>query len=101
MKVGVFTPLLSSLPLDAVLKKLTALGIPCGRVAGIGEGLEYAASLGLRPTIEVHDRTGTAVGQQVRHPITWTPPLPPHTQAPPTPGADTADVVRWLRTPES
>ena len=27
MKVGVFTPLLSSLPLDAVLKKLTALGI--------------------------------------------------------------------------
>ena len=27
MKVGVFTPLLSSLPLDSVLKKLKALGI--------------------------------------------------------------------------
>ena len=27
MKVGVFTPLLSALPLDAVLKKLKSLGI--------------------------------------------------------------------------
>jgi crotonobetainyl-CoA:carnitine CoA-transferase CaiB-like acyl-CoA transferase len=77
--------------------KLTGLGIPCGRVAGIGEGLGYAESLGLEPTIEVRDRSGAAVGRQVRHPITWTPPLPPRTQAPPALGADTADVVRWLR----
>jgi crotonobetainyl-CoA:carnitine CoA-transferase CaiB-like acyl-CoA transferase len=77
--------------------KLTGLGVPCGRVAGIGEGLDYAESLGLSPTVEVRDRSGAAVGRQVRHPITWTPPLPPRTQAPPALGADTADVVRWLR----
>ncbi|GAB4098368.1 CoA transferase [Sinomonas halotolerans] len=77
--------------------KLTALGVPAGRVAGIGEGLDYAESLGLEPTIPVHDRAGTEVARQVRHPITWTPPLPPRTQAPPALGADTADVVRWLR----
>jgi hypothetical protein len=67
-------------------------------VAGIGEGLDYAESLGLSPTVEVRDRSGAVVGRQVRHPITWTPPLPPRTQAPPALGADTADVVRWLRT---
>lgn len=77
--------------------KLTALGVPCGRVAEIDEGLEYAESLGLEPTIPVHDRSGIPAGRQVRHPITWTPPLPPRTQAPPALGADTADVVRWLR----
>ncbi|MGT2462065.1 CaiB/BaiF CoA transferase family protein [Sinomonas atrocyanea] len=78
--------------------KLSSLGVPCGRVAGIGEGLDYAESLGLSPTVEVRDRSGAVVGRQVRHPITWTPPLPPRTQAPPALGADTADVVRWLRT---
>ncbi|AMM34222.1 hypothetical protein SA2016_3563 [Sinomonas atrocyanea] len=78
--------------------KLSALGVPCGRVAGIGEGLDYAESLGLSPTVEVRDRSGAVVARQVRHPITWTPPLPPRTQAPPALGADTADVVRWLRT---
>lgn len=78
--------------------KLTGLGIPCGRVAGIGEGLDYAESLGLSPTVEVRDRSGAVTGRQVRHPITWAPPLPPRTQAPPALGADTADVVRWLRT---
>jgi crotonobetainyl-CoA:carnitine CoA-transferase CaiB-like acyl-CoA transferase len=89
---------LSSASAEVWQDKLTALGIPCGRVADIGEGIEYAESLGLSPTVEVCDRSGAAVGRQVRHPITWTPPLPPRTQAPPALGADTADVVRWLRT---
>ena len=76
---------------------LTAAGVPAGRVSSIGEGIAFAESLGLAPTIEMHDDGGNVIGRQVRHPITWTPPLPPRTQAPPALGAHTEDVVDWLR----
>jgi len=77
-------------------ERLTAAGVPAGRVAGIDEGLEFAESLGLEPTIEVHDSTGAAVGRQVRHPVSWTPPLPPRTQAPPSLGEHDAPLREWL-----
>lgn len=78
-------------------ESLVAAGVPAGRVASIGEGIAYAESLGLAPTIKMHDAGGSVVGRQIRHPITWTPPLPPRTQAPPALGEHTEDVVDWLR----
>jgi crotonobetainyl-CoA:carnitine CoA-transferase CaiB-like acyl-CoA transferase len=80
---------------------LVAVGVPAGRVASIGEGIAYAESLGLAPTIEMHDAGGSVIGRQIRHPITWTPPLPPRTHAPPALGEHTGDVVEWLRNPQS
>ncbi|OFI38850.1 carnitine dehydratase [Arthrobacter sp. SW1] len=77
--------------------RLTAAGVPAGRVAGIDEGLSSAESLGLAPTIEVHDAGGTVVGRQVRHPGQWTPPLLPRTQAPPALGEHDTAVRAWLR----
>jgi crotonobetainyl-CoA:carnitine CoA-transferase CaiB-like acyl-CoA transferase len=88
---------LSGAGAEAWQDKLVAVGVPAGRVASIGEGLEFAESLGLAPTIEVHDAGGDIVGRQIRHPITWTPALPPRTQAPPALGEHTQDVVTWLR----
>lgn len=80
---------------------LVAAGVPAGRVASIGEGIAFAESLGLAPTIEVHDGGGSVIGRQIRHPITWTPALPPRTQAPPALGEHTEDVLDWLRHPKS
>ncbi|NAZ16429.1 CoA transferase [Glutamicibacter soli] len=76
--------------------RLTEVGVPAGKVANIAEGLDYAASLGLEPTIEVLDAQGAAVGEQVRHPAIWTPALDTPRQAPPKLGEHN-DVVRgWL-----
>ena len=76
--------------------RLTSAGVPAGQVASIAEGLELAASLGLGPTISVHDASGTTVGEQVRHPITWTPPLPLRNSAPPALGEHDASIREWL-----
>ena len=57
------------------------------------KGLDFAESLGLEPTIDVHDDSGAIVGRQIRHPITWTPPLEQRRTAPPRLGQNTRDVV--------
>lgn len=89
--------LLAAAPAREWQERLTRAGVPAGRVAGIDEGLAHAEALGLEPTIEVHDASGAAVGRQIRHPVTWEPPLAPRTQAPPRLGEHTEQVVSWLR----
>lgn len=89
--------LLAAAPSHEWQDRLTRAGVPAGRVAGIDEGIDYAGSMGLEPTIEVYDAEGSCVGRQVRHPVTWDPPLAPRTQAPPRLGEHTAPVVSWLR----
>ncbi len=76
--------------------RLTDAGVPAGHISGIDEGIEYAQSLGLEPTIEVHDAAGVAVGRQIRNPITWTPAIPVRTQAPPQLGEHDDAVRSWL-----
>ncbi|MFJ4210894.1 CaiB/BaiF CoA transferase family protein [Paenarthrobacter sp. NPDC089675] len=78
-------------------ERLSAVGVPAARVADVGEGIAYAQSLGLHPTIPVHDSNGTVTGRQIRHPISWTPPMPPRTQAPPPLGQHTDEVLTWLK----
>ncbi|MDJ0357088.1 CoA transferase [Paenarthrobacter sp. PH39-S1] len=87
---------LSSAPAEIWQAKLTGAGVPAGQVATIAEGLNFAESLGLGPVIDVRNPAGETVGRQVRHPITWTPPLPPRTQAPPALGADDKAIRSWL-----
>lgn len=87
---------LAAAPAQEWQERLTRAGVPAGRVAGIDEGIAFAESLGLEPTIEVQDETGDTVGRQVRHPAVWEPPLVPRTQAPPRLGQHTDDVVAWL-----
>jgi len=87
---------LAAAPAQVWQDKLTGAGVPAGHVATIDEGLDYAESLGLDPVIEVQDASGQVTGRQVRHPITWTPPLAARTQAPPALGEHTDAVRRWL-----
>lgn len=77
-------------------QRLSAVGVPAGMVATIDQGLAYADSLGLEPTIEVRDVTGSIVGSQVRHPIMWDPPFSTRGEAPPRLGQNTTDVISWL-----
>lgn len=96
---GLLEQALAAAPAGHWEQRLTAAGVPAGRVAGIDEGLAFAESIGLAPTIEVHDSSGAAVGRQVRHPVSWTPPLPPRTQAPPSLGEHDAALRSWLAEP--
>ena len=77
--------------------KLAGVGVPAGPVASIDEGIGYAESLGLNPTIEVQDAAGESVGRQIRHPISWSPAFEPRSSAPPALGENTEGVLRWLR----
>ena len=76
--------------------RLTDAGVPAGQVATIAEGIEFAESLGLEPTIEVQDSSGATVGRQIRHPVSWTPPLAPRTSAPPALGEHSDAIRAWL-----
>ena len=82
-------------------RRLTEAGVPAGRVGTIADGLELAESLGLKPTTEVFDASGVAVATQVRHPISWSPPIARHNSAPPMLGEQDAAVRDWLANPLS
>lgn len=75
---------------------LNRAGVPSGQVASIKESLEFAESLGLEPTIPVHDASGEVTGRQIRHPISWTPPLRERRSAPPLLGEHSETVRHWL-----
>lgn len=74
----------------------TAAGVAAGQVGSIADGIELAESLGLAPIIEVQDAAGAVVGRQIRSPISYSPAIPPRTEAPPALGEHTESVRRWL-----
>lgn len=82
-------------------RRLTEVGVPAGRIGTIADGLELAESLGLAPTIEVFDASGVTVATQVRHPITWSPPITHRNSAPPLLGEQDPTVREWLAGPIS
>ena len=82
-------------------RRLTEAGVPAGRVGTIADGLELAESLGLEPTTKVFDASGVAVATQVRHPISWSPPITRRNSAPPMLGEQDAAVRDWLANPLS
>lgn len=91
---------LKTAPASAWQDSLTAAGVPAGQVSTIAEGIELADHLGLEPTIEVTDSSGRATGKQIRHPISWTPPLAARRSAPPLLGEHSASVRDWIVGPK-
>ncbi len=78
-------------------RRLTAVDVPAGVVADIGQAIDRAAALGLDPLVAV-DRTGT---RQVRHPVRYgrgraEPPAPA-----PGLGEHTAAIRAWLDQPRT
>lgn len=73
-------------------QRLTAAGVPAGKVGTIADGFDLAESLGLEPTVVVADHHP----HQVRNPITFsTTPLTDYAP-PPRLGQHNDDIRHWL-----
>ncbi|MFB9314812.1 CaiB/BaiF CoA transferase family protein [Nocardioides plantarum] len=89
--------------LEALLKEhtraewfdlLTGAGLPAGPINTVQEGVEFAASLGLEPVVEVG--TGTTAVPLVRNPIGFSRSSLRYDLPPPTLGADSDHVRSWI-----
>jgi len=72
--------------------RLTAAGVPAGRVGDLGDAIGLAESLGLAPTVPV----GPDAARQVRHPVTYSDTPVTDYRRPPRLGEHSLDVRRWL-----
>lgn len=73
-------------------ERLTACGVPAGRVGDIGAGIELARSLGLEPTVAV----GAGHPDQVRHPVTYSRSVVRQATPPPAVGQHDHEIRRLL-----
>jgi formyl-CoA transferase len=76
-------------------RRLTAAGVPAGRVADIGDAIDRAESLGLDPLVAVDD-----AGTQVRHPVRYDRARTEPPTRPPRLGEHTAAIRAWLDQPD-
>jgi Predicted acyl-CoA transferases/carnitine dehydratase len=77
--------------------ELSKAGVPCGPVNGLEGAFALARELGLEPSVAVtHPETGRTV-PQVANPVRLSRTPVSYHRPPPTLGADTTDVLDWLR----
>lgn len=81
---------------DAWVERLSAVGVPAGRVGTIADGFALAEKLGLEPVVDV----GPGRPAQVRHPITYSDTPITEYAAPPHLGEHTQAILRWLHQEE-
>jgi crotonobetainyl-CoA:carnitine CoA-transferase CaiB-like acyl-CoA transferase len=77
---------------DSWAQRLTAAGIPAGKVGDIADGIALAELLGLEPTVSV----GATAAPQIRHPITYSATPVTTYRRPPRLGEHSDEVRRWL-----
>lgn len=77
---------------DAWTDRLTAAGLPAGKVGTVADAFDLAERLGLEPTVEL----GTGRPRQVRHPIEFSDTPVTSYSAPPLLGENNDDVRRML-----
>ena len=69
---------------------LSAVGIPCGPINDVGQGMRFAESLGLEPVVDVD---GSA---QVANPLRLSATGVSYRHAPPKLGGDEKEILAWL-----
>ena len=77
---------------DEWARRLSAVGVPAGKVGSVADGLQLATELGLDPLVEV----GVGVPPQVRHPVTYSETPVTTYAAPPRLGQHSDEIRRWL-----
>jgi crotonobetainyl-CoA:carnitine CoA-transferase CaiB-like acyl-CoA transferase len=80
---------------DDLFLALNQAGVPCGPINTIGEGVEFAESLGLAPRVELGD--GDRAVTLVRNPITFGDAALCYDLPPPGLGEHTDEIKGWLR----
>ena len=75
---------------------LNDVGVPCGPINSIGDGVELAEKLGLRPRVSVGE--GDRQADLVRNPITFSNGELSYTMPPPHLGEHTDEIRNWLST---
>ncbi|MBN6810740.1 CaiB/BaiF CoA transferase family protein [Kocuria marina] len=86
---------LSSDTAEVWASRLQAEGLPCAPILTIPEGVDYAASLGLDPVVQVGE--GDEAVPLIKNPVTFSRTPVRYDKAPPALGADGTDVMAWLR----
>lgn len=95
--VGALTELLAGESADVWVERLSAVGVPAGRVGTVADGFALATRLGLDPLVDV----GADRPAQVRNPISFSEtPITKYT-APPRLGQHSEQVRRWLQEEET
>ena len=88
---------LSTWSADDLFVALNKVGVPCGPVNSIAEGVELAERLGLQPRVTVG--SGDREVDVVRHPITFSGAEIRYTSAPPELGEHSDEIRDWLSQP--
>ncbi|CAM3283659.1 CaiB/BaiF CoA-transferase family protein [Occultella aeris] len=79
-------------PAEVWFEALNAVGVACGPINTIAQGVEYARRLGLEPEVAV----GPDGVPGVRHPLTYSGTSPRYDLAPPGLGEHTDEIRAWL-----
>lgn len=87
---GVVGPVFLTRTADEWFQLLTDVGVPCGPINDIGQGMALAADLGLEPLVEVEGNT------QVANPIRLSRTPASYRTPPPALGSDSEAVLTWL-----
>lgn len=75
---------------------LTAVGVPCGPINDIEQGLELAESLGLQPVVEIADARRSEASRHVANPVRYSRTPPRYLSAPPHLDEDRSDVLEII-----
>jgi len=79
---------------DEWFDMLITVGVPCGPINAIDEGVAFARKIGLEPVVEVG--TGSDAVPMIRHPISFSRTPPRHDLPPPALGQDNELIRSWL-----
>lgn len=85
---------LTTQPATHWFEQLNAVGVPSGPINTVAQGVEYAASLGLEPVVQVGSGDQAVPG--VRHPVSFSATPPRYDLPPPALGQHTDEVRAWL-----
>lgn len=82
---------------DDLFVALNKVGVPCGPINSIGEGVELAEKLGLQPRVTVGE--GDREVSLIRNPINFSDATLRYDLPPPTLGEHSDEIRDWLSTP--
>ena len=83
---------------DELCQRLTAVGVPCGPINTVADGIAFAEQLGLEPVVETRTGEGSTerIVRGVRNPIGFSATPPSYRLPPPQLGEHGDQIRAWL-----